>query len=150
MAAGGSDTGRADGGLSGHEGQQIFRSAQHGRQIEVTYGRDVGVRFWVASGSELVGRTVVKQAKFRSGDLETWADLLVAQIPYNMLFETEWLCRELVLWDFDAVRLRCKETRGTWSSRWWRILQPPTWGRLQHAEMTLLRSISNMHMKRED
>lgn len=46
---------------------------------------DIGVRFRVAPGSELVVRTVAWKAHFRSGDLKTWADPLVAQIPYNMI-----------------------------------------------------------------
>lgn len=54
--------------------------------------RDVGLQCRVASGSELVVRTDVRKAKFRSGDLETWDDLLAAQSPYNIILGTDWLC----------------------------------------------------------
>ena len=73
---------------------------------------DVGVRFRVASGSELVVRTVVKQAKFRSGDLQTWADLLAPQVPYNMILGIDWSCRELVFWDFGRRPLKVQRDKG--------------------------------------
>lgn len=66
---------------------------------------DVGVRFPVASGSELVVRTAVRNAKFRSGDLQNWADVLAAQLPYAIILGTDWLCRELVVCDFGHRRL---------------------------------------------
>ena len=71
----------------------------------------VGVRFRVASGSDLVARTVAKQAKFRSGDLETWADL-VAQVPYNMILGTDWFGREFVVWDVGHRRLLVQGDKG--------------------------------------
>ena len=66
------------------------------------------VRFHVAIGSELVVRTVVRKAKFRSGDLETWADLLVAQIPDQRILGRDRLCRESVVWDFGHCRLSAR------------------------------------------
>lgn len=53
---------------------------------------DIKVRLRVASGGKLVARAVVRKAKVRSGGLKTWADFLVAQIPYNMMLGKEWLC----------------------------------------------------------
>ena len=66
---------------------------------------DSRLRVRVASASELVVRTVVRQANFRSGDLETSADFPLARIPYNMVLRTDSLCPELVGWDFGDRRL---------------------------------------------
>lgn len=73
---------------------------------------DVGVRRRVASGSELVVRTIVRKAKFRSGDLETCADLLMAQIPYKSILGTDGLCRESLVWDSGQRRLIAQGDRG--------------------------------------
>ena len=67
---------------------------------------DVGARLRVASGSKLVVRSVGRKAKFRSGDLETWADLLVVPLPCQIFLGTNWLCRKLVVWDFGHCRLK--------------------------------------------
>ena len=59
----------------------------------------------VAFGGELVVRTGVRKAKFRSSDLETWEDRLGAQSPSKILLGTDWLCRESVVRDLGERAL---------------------------------------------
>lgn len=61
--------------------------------------------FQVASGHEIVVRSVVKQAAFSVGSLSTLADLLVAHTPYEMVLGTDWLRREAIVWDFGQCRI---------------------------------------------
>ena len=73
---------------------------------------DVEVKTWVAPGGELVPRTVGQKAKIRSGDVQTWADLLVAQLPYNVILGPGCLYEALVVWDFAHHRLMTQGENG--------------------------------------
>lgn len=111
MATGGFDTGEQTEALVDTGASSSFVTPSMVANLKLpTEEMCVGVRFQVASGSELVVRTVVKQARFRY--LETWADLLVALLPYNMILGTDWLCRELVVWDFGRHRLIAQGDKG--------------------------------------
>ena len=73
---------------------------------------DEGVRFRVASGADLFVMSVAKAVTFEIGALRTQADLLVAQVPYQMILGSDWLRQERVVWDFGRRTLTAQARPG--------------------------------------
>ena len=63
------------------------------------------VHFKVATGAELQVVEAVMGLEFRVGNKRSWADFLVASVPYQMILGAEWLQREGVVWDFGQQQL---------------------------------------------
>ena len=73
---------------------------------------DEEVRFRVASGEEMVVTKVVKHLAFRVSGVESWADFLLATIPYKLILGSDWLDRESVVWDFGKQHLLVHRKKG--------------------------------------
>ena len=73
---------------------------------------DEEIRFRVATGAELRVEEAAMGLEFTIGQKRSWADLLVANVPYQMILGAEWLQREGVVWDFARRQLLIQDSGG--------------------------------------